>query len=152
VSAGVAPREAIGARIGAAIEWKALSLALEGRIDAPAGLNAAHGEHASSWLVLADLAPCANSGPLFGCALFELGSAQASGSGAPGTRTVSTPWRAAGGRIGVRAPFVAGTSLAFHTDVVRNLDPATLVLAGAPVWTAPHVAGSFGVDLVFHFP
>jgi hypothetical protein len=152
VAAGVAPREAVGASLGFGIAWRALSLALEGRIDAPAGLNAARGAHASSWLVFGDVAPCARSGPVFGCALFELGSAQASASGVLGARSASTPWRAVGGRLGVRAPFVAGTSLAFHSDVVGNLDPATLVLAGSPVWTAPHVASSFGVDLVFHFP
>lgn len=150
-SGGVAPTLAAGLALGVGVRWRAFSLSLEGRIDAPAGGSAQGGGDVSSWLVLGGLAPCLHLGPLFGCALGQAGSVQTSGSGVPGPLSASTLWWAAGGRVGVVFPARDDLLLRLRTDVLANLDRATLQLNGLGAWTAPPVATSLAVDAVLHF-
>lgn len=150
-SGGVAPTLAAGLALGLGLRWHTFSLSLEGRIDAPAGGSAQGGGEVSSWLVLGGLAPCVHVGPLFGCVLGQAGSAQTSGSGVPGPLSGSAPWWAAGGRVGVLLPANDDLLLRVRTDVVANLDRATLQLNGSGAWTAPPVATSLAADVVLHF-
>jgi len=150
-SGGVAPTLAAGLALGVGLRWRTFSLALEGRIDAPAGGSAYGGGDVSSWLVLGGLAPCVHVGPLFGCALGQAGSVQTSGSGVASPLSGSVPWWAAGGRVGVLFPASDDLVLRLRTDVLANLDRATLQLNGSGAWTAPPVATSLAVDVVLHF-
>jgi hypothetical protein len=151
VSTGVAPGPAVGLALGAAARWRMLSLGLEGRIDAPSGKMAPGGGEVSSWLVLGAVAPCAHVAPFFGCALLQVGSAQTSGSGFPGTRSESLPWLATGGRLGVLFQVSEDVALRAHADVLANVDRQTLKLDGQDAWPAPLVTASLAIDMVLHF-
>jgi hypothetical protein len=151
-STGVAPGPAVGLSLGADVRWRMLSLGLEGRVDAPAAKSAHAGGDVSSWLAVGSLVPCVYVGPLFGCALAQAGSMQASGTGVLDARSRQVAWWAAGGRIGVLVAVAATLSLRARTDLVADLRPPTLVLEGASGWAAPAVALSLGADALLRFP
>lgn len=151
-SGGVAPAPAVGLALSGGLRWPWFSLSLEGRIDAPASTNAQGGGEVTSWLVLAGLAPCLHLGPVFACALAQGGSMQSWSSGVPNTQSASAPWWAVGGRVGALVPMVGATLLRVRTDVLADLDPATLTLNGAAAWRAPALAVSLGADVVVRFP
>ncbi len=152
VSAGISPGPlAFGFAVGGALRLRSLSLGLEGRIDAPGSKSVAREGTVSSWLLVASLVPCLHLGIWSGCAVAQGGSMQAAGPGVPGTHSESTPWWAAGGRLGVELPIGGGLRIRFHGDLLGDLSPVTLHLADGLTWTAPPLAGSVGADLVFHF-
>jgi hypothetical protein len=150
-SLGTAPGPAVGLALGAEVRWRALSVALEGRVDAPSSMPASGGGEVSSWLVLGAIVPCFHQGPFFGCLVEQAGSVQTSGSGVSVTHAKSVPWRATGGRVGARLPFSETVEVQIHGDLVANLDPMTLVLDGAQVFKAPPATESLGAGVVFHF-
>ncbi|HEX8790217.1 MAG TPA: hypothetical protein VF765_04645 [Polyangiaceae bacterium] len=150
-SGGLAPSFAAGLALGAGVRWRMLSFSLEGLIDAPSISQAQGGGTVTTWLVLADVAPCVHFGSFLACALGQVGSMQASGNGVSDARSTSVPWWAAGGRLGAMVRLSDATSLRFRTDVVANLDRATLVLNGTNAWQYPAVGASLGFDLVLHF-
>jgi len=151
-SLGVAPGPAVGVALGADLRWRLFSLGVEGRVDAPASKAAQGGGEVSSWLTVGALVPCAYYGPLMACALLQGGSMQSSATGVPDTHPRQVAWWAAGGRIGVLLPLGADLHLRLRTDVVADLQPATLELDGGSVWPAPAVAASFGADALLRFP
>lgn len=150
-SVGVAPAPGIGGALGAALRWRDVSLGLEGRFDAPASVRIQGGGSASTSLVLLALAPCGYAGPLLGCGLIQRGQMRASGE-APGAVEKSVPWWAAGGRFGLQVP-VGGdrTVLRLSSDLLVNLVPQIVQLAGTQAWKAPRMTESLGLDVVVHF-
>lgn len=136
---------------GIGARWRALSLTIEGRIDAPASTAARGGGEVSSWLLLGALVPCAHLGPLFGCGVVQVGSAQTTGGGVPQSRTESLGWRAAGGRLGLLFPLGKDLHLRFQADVLADLERMTLELNGNPAWQAPPLAVSGAAEVVAHF-
>jgi hypothetical protein len=151
VSVGAAPEPAAGFGLGFALGGRALSLAVEGRIDAPTWSPAAVGGRVGSWLALGSLVPCVHEGPVLVCAIGQLGSMKASGEGAPTVRSETLPWRAVGGRFGVTAPLSGALALRVGMDFLANLTRQTLALNGTAVWAAPVVTASFGADVVVLF-
>jgi hypothetical protein len=150
-SNGVAPAIALGIALGAAVRWRNVSLALEGRADAPAAAAAQSGGHVTSWLALASIVPCVHLGPLFGCGVLQGGSMQASSSGVPDARSRAVVWWAAGGRTGALIRIAGDVLLRPHLDVLANLSRATLQLNGEDAWRADLLAISLGADAVLHF-
>jgi hypothetical protein len=149
-SVNMAPGLAAGLALGAGGRWRAVSLAVEGAIDAPAGRSSGGG-NVSSWLTYAAVVPCAHLGPVFACAVGQAGFMRASGSGIPRTRGDSLAWLAAGGRVGGEVAMSDTVGLRLRADVVADLDPMTLQLQGASAWIAPHVAGSLATEILVHF-
>jgi hypothetical protein len=150
-SVGVAPLPAAGLALGVSVRSRRVSLAAEGRIDAPVSAGATGGGSIVSWLATAALIPCAHALPLFVCALGEAGAIQASSEGIADQRSQSVLWLAVGGRFGVLLPLQGDTLLRVRADVVGNLNPRTFQLNGRDQWTLPPAAGSFGADVVVHF-
>lgn len=150
-SGGVAPNAAAGLSLGVGIGSPLVSFSVEGLIDAPSTSQGPGGGTLTTWLVLADAAPCVRFGSFLACALAQVGSLQASGDGVPNARSSSIAWWAAGGRLGTFFRLNDALSLRLRTDVVANLDRATLQLNGVGVWQFPAVAASLGLDLVLHF-
>jgi len=58
---------------------------------------------------------------------------------------------ALGGRVGVVLPVTNQLSVRVRADVLRDLSPTTLTVAGTFPWTATAVAGSLGIDGVVRF-
>jgi hypothetical protein len=150
-SNGVAPSVALGVALGAALRWRSMSVAVEGRLDAPASTAAQGGGDVSSWLALAALVPCAYLGRLLACGLLQGGSMQASGNGVLNAQSRAAGWWAAGGRAGVLLPVAGEVILRPRVDVLADLSRATLVLNGRDAWSADPVAISLGLDVVLRF-
>jgi hypothetical protein len=148
---GVAPLPVAGAALGVAVRARRLSVAIEGRIDAPSSTPATGGGRVSSWMAVAALVPCGHAGPLFACGLGQAGLMQASSEGVTEPRSTSLGWLAAGGRFGVEVPLEPLTMLRVRSDLVVDLAPPTFELNGVTAWVAPRVAASFGADVVAHF-
>ena len=94
--AAAGARPGLGIDVFASLRRRALSIGL----DLEAGPTGP-GNDLGVGLFAAKLAPCAHLGPLFGCAVGELGWAQAWGSGAAGCRSDGSPFVAVGGRAGL---------------------------------------------------
>lgn len=155
-SVGVAPKLAAGLSLGGDVRWRDVSLALEARIDAPAGRSIEKPvgltpTTVSTWVLLATVAPCGHLRALEMCGLAQLGSLQAS-TNASGEGSGASAWIAIGGRVGVNQRISGGTTLRLRTDVLANLNPVSIAINGLPVWTAPRAAASYGFDVVVPFP
>jgi len=150
-AAGDAPDIAAGLDIGAQVRWRNVSIAVEGRVDAPATRAAKGGGDVSSWLALGAVVPCAYFGPFLACAVAEGGGVRVSSSGVPDRRAQWTGAWEAGGRVGVLVPVARGAFLRVRSDLLYNLDPTELELRGMPVWTATRFTSALGIDVVLRF-
>jgi hypothetical protein len=152
-SVGVAPAPAAGLSLGGDARWRDVSLAIEARIDAPAGRSIqGMGGPVSSWLLVATVAPCGHVTALEVCALAQLGSLQADAANVANQSSGTAPWVAIGGRVAVHQRVAGGTILRLRADLLANLDPASITVGGAPAWTAPRAAASYGFDILVPFP
>jgi hypothetical protein len=152
-SVGVAPAPAAGLSLGGDARWRDVSLAVEARIDAPAGRSIqGPGGPVSSWLIVATVAPCGHASVLEICALAQLGSLQANAANVANQSSGTAPWLAIGGRIGVRQRIPGGTTLRLRADLLANMDPDSITVDGTSAWTAPRAAASYGFDLLVPFP
>ena len=111
----------------------------------------AAGGRASAWLTYGALVPCVYFGPVFGCAVGQVGSLQSSGESVANTRSTTSAWWAVGGRVGAMLPLREHLFVRFRGDLVGDLGPTTLMLDGTRAWRAPPVAGSLGIDAVARF-
>jgi hypothetical protein len=149
-SYGTAPSVSAGVAAFAQLRVSSLSVALEARLDAPAGTKSGQ---ANSWLYAAQLAPCFHPGPAFVCALGSIGEFVVSGPGAPSPSSGSALFAAAGARIGVEWSLSRAFLLRAHADGLVDLAPPMYVLNGYDdLWTAPRFAFSVGVGLAVRIP
>jgi hypothetical protein len=81
----------------------------------------------------------------------QTGAVFASGD-APGARSATFAWGAAGGRLGVMIPLGGRFLLRLRGDLLGDLSPPAYKMNGQTQWTASVVEGSFGVDAVVRFP
>jgi hypothetical protein len=152
LAAGAAPALSVGGALEVGVRWRALSIAVEGRADAPAGSSAEGGGAVRASLLEVSLVPCFHAGLVVACGLGSLGSLRGVGSGVPLPRDAATLFGAAGLRLGVELPISRALSLAFHGDLAATLTRTTLMLADRPVWTTPLVSGVVGAGVLAHFP
>jgi hypothetical protein len=151
VSSGSAPDLAAGLSAGAQVRWRRISVAVEGQVDAPAARSVKGGGDVSAWPVLGAIVPCAYFGAFLACAVVQGGALRVSSGGVPDQRATWTALWQAGARAGVLIPVGESVSLRIRSDLLVNLDRARLGLRGAPVWTAPSLDGSLGIDAVVRF-
>jgi hypothetical protein len=151
---GIAPAPSGGGRLFAGVQWRALTLDLEARADAPATGNGSGvtGIHVQSWLVGGVLVPCAHLDIFYGCALLSVGSltASSSGGGIPSS-TQSAIWTAVGARAGVEIPMVSALVLRGWVEGVVALSSEQLVVGQTPVYTYPLVSGAVGAGVAWRF-
>lgn len=150
-SSGSAPDLAAGLSAGGHIRWRRLSLGVEGQVDAPASRSARGSGDVSAWPVLGAVVPCAYFGPFLACAVGQGGALRVSSGGVPDRRATWTGSWQAGARAGVLVLLGESVSLRIRSDLLVNLDRARLALRGAPVWTAPSLDSSLGIDAVVRF-
>jgi hypothetical protein len=137
---------ALGRAFGAA-SWGPASLELAGELSTLAGADRADGAgfNVHEWLLSA--AFCGTRGPLSACLLAKGGGLSVSGTridvpASPSGKTVLT-----GVRLGVREHVARSIFLAQCVEGLVNLTRWTVTLDGVPVWTAPVVAATLGVDV-----
>ncbi|MGO8995070.1 MAG: hypothetical protein ACLQVI_17280 [Polyangiaceae bacterium] len=151
-SAGTAPSPAFGGAAFVGVRFRALSAAVEGRIDAPASKIVSPGGSVTSWLFAASLVPCLHIGFGSACLLSSLGQIHAWSSGVSSPSSGSALFAALGGRIGAEVALSSALALRAHADLLVNLAPYDLQVSGTPGWSAPYVAGTLGVGIVVRFP
>jgi hypothetical protein len=151
---GAAPAPALGGIVDASARWRSLSLGLEGRVDAPAGMQVpgASGGKVSAMLLLGTLAPCFHYRAVAGCGLISAGALLGSNEGGGRSIRATTPFVALGGRFGVEVPIVAALSARAHVDILGTATPTTLDADGSAVWRTPPVNGALGAGLLWTFP
>jgi len=150
-SVNMAPSVSFGGTLGTALRASWFSIGLEGQFDAPASGSALGTPKVTTWAAIAAVLPCAHVGPAFVCAVGQAGTLQSSADSVQGSHSSSTVWGAAGGRVGVVLPVTNQLSVRVRADVLRDLSPTTLTVAGTFPWTASAVAGSLGIDGVVRF-
>lgn len=135
------------------LRWPIWSAALELRADAPAGRNASSGGGSvSSWLVLGAIVPCLHVGWASFCAVGELGTLQAQGSGVTNPAAGSSLLAFAGLRAGAELALSRSIALRARAEGLIDLHQPTLDLGSLQVWSAPVVAGTLGLGVVVRFP
>jgi hypothetical protein len=149
-SAGTAPSPVIGGAAFFGVRVRALSLALEGRVDAPASTSPSQGQIAT-WLIAGNLVPCLHFGPGSACLLGSLGQLRAFASSGSSPSSGTALFAAAGARLGGELRLSDVLALRMHADFLVNIDPCIVRLGGNQVWPAPDVAGTLGAGLVVHF-
>jgi hypothetical protein len=148
-SYGTAPSVAAGVAVFGELRWRALSLALEGRLEAPGSTK---GGEASSWLYAGQLVPCFHLGPVFACALGSIGQFVVSSAAGAGPSSGSALFAAAGARLGAELPVSRRFLLRAHADGLVDLAPPTYLLDGHPVWSAPRLGASLALGIAVQFP
>ena len=150
-SYGSTPSVDIGFALQAGVEWRRVSIGIEGRADLPTAAAAGGGGEVAASLFMASIVPCAKAGMLFGCALGSVGVLQGAGEGVSHGQRDTTVYGGVGGRAGIEFPFSAAFSLRVHGDILATLTRTTLQLNGRDAWTTPPVGSSFGLAGVASF-
>ena len=146
---GAAPGPAaFGLAAAAGIRWRALSVAVGGRIDFPSSKDAGVGTVSSS-LVLGTLAPCGHVSIFSGCALAVVGALRGENVGAQVRDT--TPFAAAGARAGLELPIYGALGVRISADLLATLTRTALSIDDVEVWTTPPAHGAVGIAILGDF-
>lgn len=145
---GSAPAVAGGLELQLALRWRRFSALVEGRLDLPAEKEVELGLVRSS-LMLGAVGSCAHWRWAQGCGLIEAGAMRVTGEGYA-EENVTLPYAGAALRLGLEIPLFSVISVRGHADL---LAPFTRVAfrdraSRDTVWTAPSVAGAFGLCVV----
>jgi hypothetical protein len=150
---GAAPVVSPGMDLWVAARWAVASLGLDVQGDTPsASVRGEGGGQARVLFFAATIAPCAEAGPAFACALGSLGWLHATGADLahPASGAAFVP--AAGLRTGLQVAIARSLTLRVRGDVLANLALPSVSLNGATAWTLPQVSGVVGVGLAHRFP
>jgi hypothetical protein len=151
-AAGVEPGPTVGGAVFAALRTRAVSVSVEGRVDAPASAaSASTPGRVSAWSVQAALVPCARYRDASFCAVGVLGRLRAVSTGITDPRPDEGLFVAAGARVGFDWPLSETLSLRTHLDATVDLLRAHMQIGGKPAWTAPPFAGAAAAGLAAHF-
>ena len=151
VSSGFSPATAAG---GGSLQLRGrhghFSIALQGRIDAPSGMDA-EGGRVESGLAALVLAPCVHLGPASGCVLGMAGEVWASSSQVSDARSDVAMYGAVGARLGLDWPEQKLWAISLHADALRPLTRISIHLNQDPVWSAPAIAFALGTGATVRF-
>lgn len=153
-SAGLAFGSAPGpVALGGAVEvgfgWKALSVSLQVRADAPSGTEVEAGGRVSVGRYTGALVPCGHWKILFGCAVVELGALHVTSNAERPDRAFAF-WAGIGGRVGLEIPLgAAPVALRFAGDLEGVASRAQVRIDGETRWTSFPVAGGAWLGVIF---
>jgi hypothetical protein len=150
-AAGSAPNLALGFTLGVGLRYRAFSLALEGRFDAPFSINVNTGGAMRSSLLVAVLVPCAHWRWFAGCALVAAGAMVGEGIDVTAPNRAVTPYAAAGWRVAAELQLQRLLWVRIHLDLYATLTRTTLQLNGVEAWTTPPLHGALGVAFFANF-
>ncbi len=152
IELGAAPSAAAGARIFIGARSGALSLELGAFGTLPVRRAFADGSGLSTSLLGLTLVPCTHHGSFALCAIGRLSRLSARGFDVDEPRSPASVTAQAGLRFGFQRLFSERLLLGAHADALGRLTPRTVYLNGAPVWSTPIGALSFGIDVACVFP
>jgi hypothetical protein len=147
-----APSLAVGARLGGSVrsEWFRVVVELEDQLSA--SRSAPLGGKVQTSLLDASVAPCAAWRSFAGCALFEMGSLRAEGSGIDSPLVQRSLYMAAGVRFEIAPELAQNLRLLVSVETLKTLTPVTLRLLSADVWKTPFLAVAGGLGLELQIP
>jgi hypothetical protein len=150
-SIGASTAPSVGGAVFVGVQWRALAVDLEGRADAPSSGDT-NGVHVQTHLDAVSIVPCLRGGPVFGCALFGVGSLSASATGSAVAQTLnqSEAWVGAGARAGVVVPLGSALSVRIYGDLlVSPVTPFRLERTNVDAGKVGPLAGSLGVAIAW---
>jgi hypothetical protein len=151
VGVGMSPGVlALGRLFGRALRGP-FSFELGGELSTLAVRYRADGAGYDQWLLLANAAACGGEGPLSLCLLVKGGVVNVAGRSIDVPASPSGKAFQTGLRFGVRERLAAQVFLEQRLEGLVNLTRWTVTLDQIPVWTAPPVAASLGLDLGVDF-
>ncbi|HEY1957568.1 MAG TPA: hypothetical protein VGH28_18240 [Polyangiaceae bacterium] len=135
--------------VGAAFDlrYRALSVAFEGRWDAPATLDLGGGESAQVERATGSLVPCGHWRVLALCGVVSLGDSWASGIDLSNARTASAFYAAFGGRVGLEVPLGSRFRWSFLAQAAGIATPMHLLVGGASAFDSGPVDVTAGSSL-----
>jgi hypothetical protein len=146
------PAPTLGLAALAGFDWRAASLSLELRADAPSTRNSGSGPgQVRTGSVEATLAPCARYGVASFCALGAIGLLYARSAEITDPRSAQALFVAVGARVQGDWPLSRTFAVRVHADGSFDLRRASLQIDGANAWTAPPFAIAGGAGIVAHF-
>jgi hypothetical protein len=151
VASGFTPEIAAGGSLLVRGRHGLFSLSLEGRVDAPSGMNLAGGARVQGGLAALVIAPCVHYGPGFGCLLGLGGEVWASSSSVTDPRSDVALYGAVGGRLGLDWPDRGIWAISLHADGLRALTRVSIEVDRESVWAAPPFALAVGGGAVVRF-
>jgi hypothetical protein len=150
--AGVEPSPTVGGAVFVDLRARAVSVSVEGRVDAPASAASASSPgRVRAWSVQAALVPCARYRDASFCAVGVLGQLRAVSTGITDPRSDDGLFVAAGARVGFDWPLSERFSLRTHLDATVDLRRAHMQIGGRDAWPAPAFAGAAAAGLAAHF-
>ncbi len=151
-SANAAPAATAGATVMVGVGWRALSLDIEGRVDAPVtGDSALAPVQVRSWLMAATLVPCFHVGAMFGCPVASAGRLAATARNVRSAVENHGPWSALGARLGGEWTLRARLSMQIYGQVLATMTRDTLWVDAIPVYTVPAWSAGLGLALAWRF-
>ena len=147
---GTAPANALGLMASVSLRRGFFSVAIEGRDDLRTTVRE-QGVSVASSILAVGLAPCLHRGMVLGCLLAQMGTIAAEGRGLDQPRQDHSLYVALGARAGLEIHLGASLFLRPHLDVLAPLHRAVFFVDARPVWTAPSLSGSLGLDLGIDF-
>jgi hypothetical protein len=138
------------ARILGAVAWSRISLELAAEASLPATTRRADDAGFSQQQLLVSAAGCGGSPRLRACLLAKGGQLRIVGD-IDVPASPSGPLFQTGLRLALTQGLWSGTYLVARVDGLVNLTRWTVTLDQLAVWTAPRLAGTFGLDLEVRF-
>jgi hypothetical protein len=146
------PSPTLGLAALAGVDWRAASLSLELRGDAPSTRDNGSGPgQVRAGSLQGTLAPCARYGVASFCVLGAIGLLYARSAEITDPRSDQALFVTVGARVQGDWPLSRTFSLRVHADGSFDLRRASLQIDGANAWTAPLFAVAAGAGVVAHF-
>lgn len=145
---GLTPSPGPGAALGVGVGGARWSVALEGRFLPPTEVQLARGTGISVALINGALLPCVRPhAKVELCGLLAAGAHRAQPLNLANPHPVTTPFVAAGGRVGAEPWSVGPVSLLIFGELAVSVVRTTLEAGGQQAWLSPDVWGTLGAGL-----
>jgi hypothetical protein len=146
LGAGMSPSPTVLGRLFGSAALGRVSFEVGGEISTETSADREDGAGFSQRVLLASAAACGTEGPFSLCVLGKGGTVMVRGQEIDVPATPTGAVFQAGLRVGARQT-VGSAFIAERLEGVVNVTRWTVTLDGIPVWTAPAVAGTLGVDV-----
>jgi hypothetical protein len=149
---GMAPSATAGATLAFGMQWRALSIDVEGRANLPvSGPAKVPPARVRAWLAAGAIAPCVHLGVAFACPLAVAGVQDVVAEDIAAPQRKSGFWWALGGRAGVEVPLWRAAFLRADGELLRVVTPIRLTIDAKPAYSFPSWSGTVDLGLGWRF-